>query len=222
MEQSRRYVVIVAGGSGLRMGGPVPKQFMLLGGMPVLMRTVEAFARTCGVILVLPASHIEYWRNLCAEYRFDVPHQIAEGGGERFHSVANGLAYVPDDALVAVHDGVRPLVSQKVIDEAFDTAARFGTAIPVLPAVDSLRYVDGDTNRAVARSSYRMVQTPQVFSSTLLREAYRQPFDKIFTDDASVVEAMGRKVALCNGERRNIKITTPEDLVIAEALLSMD
>lgn len=225
----RKYAVIVAGGKGLRMGGEIPKQFIPVKGRPVLMRTLEAFYccdKATNIILVLPASQQDYWHALCKEYGFAVPHCLAEGGGTRFHSVAKGLALVPEgeeEALVAVHDGVRPFVAAEVIAACYEAASRCGAAIPVADVVDTLRCVEPDGangSHTVDRARYRLVQTPQVFQARLLKQAYGQEYSPAFTDDASVVEAMGVEVELVRGNRENIKITTPFDLKVAEALLS--
>lgn len=222
----KKYVIIVAGGKGLRMGGEIPKQFLPIGGKPVLMRTVEAFYQAeaeIGIVLVLPHEQQDYWRELCRQYDFQLPYVLADGGQTRFHSVQNGLRMIPDgeaDALVAVHDGVRPFVSAQVIQICFDEAARQGAVVPVLDMVDSVRSLsdDGDS-KAVDRSRLKLVQTPQTFRADILKKAYSQDFTELFTDDASVVEASGFSVALVKGNRENIKITTPFDLKIAEALL---
>ena len=215
------YVIIVAGGKGLRMGGDVPKQFLLLGNQPVLMHTLQRFADDCKdlqIILVLPQEQIEYWSDLGEKYHFGVEHWIVAGGETRFHSVQNGLAQIPDDAegVVAVHDGVRPLVSREVIEKCFEEARRKKAVVPVVPVVESLRHV---SDGAVPRADYRLVQTPQTFDIQLLKQAYRQPFSKDFTDDASVVEAFGHPITMVEGNRENIKLTTPFDLKIAETLL---
>lgn len=215
------YVIIVAGGKGLRMGGDVPKQFQLLGNQPVLMHTLQRFADDCKdlqMILVLPQEQIEYWSDLGEKYHFGVEHWIVAGGETRFHSVQNGLAQIPDDAegVVAVHDGVRPLVSREVIGKCFEEARRKKAVVPVVPVVESLRHV---SNGAVPRADYRLVQTPQTFNIQLLKQAYRQPYSKDFTDDASVVEAFGHPISMVEGNRENIKLTTPFDLRIAETLL---
>ena len=219
-----RYVIIVAGGKGLRMGGEVPKQFLPIGGKPILMRTLETFWEAdedLHIILVLPAEQQDYWRELCAEHHFTVPHQVAMGGATRFHSVQNGLALVPDEVegLVGVHDGVRPFVSKEVIRRCYETASEQGAAVPVIPVVETLRQVlpEGDS-LTVDRNIYRLVQTPQTFRVSILKEAYRQPYQTSFTDDASVVEALGHRIVLVEGNRENIKITTPADLVYAESL----
>ncbi len=222
----KKYVIIVAGGKGLRMGGEVPKQFLPIKGKPVLMRTVEAFYQTdvrTGIILVLPKEQQDYWKKLCCQYEFHIPYTLADGGCTRFHSVQNGLKAVPDeetDALIAVHDGVRPFVSPQVIQACFDEAARWGAVVPVLDMVDSVRQLSEDGGSiAVDRSRLKLVQTPQTFRNDILKKAYSQAFTELFTDDASVVEASGVSVALVVGNRENIKITTPFDLKIAEALL---
>lgn len=222
----KKYVIIVAGGKGLRMGGEVPKQFLPIGGKPVLMRTVEAFYQTdaeTGIVLVLPQEQQSYWKNLCCQYDFRIPYILADGGCTRFHSVRNGLQVIPDedsDSLIAVHDGVRPFVSPRVIQECFEAATRWRAVVPVLDMVDSVRQLSEDgSSMAVDRSCLKLVQTPQTFRADILKNAYRQEFTERFTDDASVVEASGVFVALVSGNRENIKITTPFDLKIAEALL---
>jgi 2-C-methyl-D-erythritol 4-phosphate cytidylyltransferase len=222
----KKYVIIVAGGKGLRMGGEVPKQFLPIGGKPVLMRTVETFYQTdaeTGIVLVLPQEQQSYWKNLCCQYDFRIPYILADGGCTRFHSVRNGLQVIPDedsDSLIAVHDGVRPFVSPRVIQECFEAATRWRAVVPVLDMVDSVRQLSEDgSSMAVDRSCLKLVQTPQTFRADILKNAYRQEFTERFTDDASVVEASGVSVALVSGNRENIKITTPFDLKIAEALL---
>lgn len=220
------YVIIVAGGKGLRMGGGVPKQFMPIGGLPVLMRTMLRFREyspTLEIILVLPKEQQDYWRSLCQAHQFKLAYRLADGGRTRFHSVQNGLALIPEGArgLVGVHDGVRPFVTVDVIRRCYDEARLCGAAIPVVPVVESVRKIAADgTSTAVSRDDYRLVQTPQVFSINTLKAANTQPYSEAFTDDASVVEAFGQRVAMVEGNRENIKITTPGDLAIAEALLS--
>lgn len=222
----RISVIIVAGGGGTRMGGTIPKQFRLLGGRPVLAHTIDRFRRAlpaAQLVVVLPAAHIAYWNDLKA--RFDVPaHTVVEGGAERFHSVRNGLAAVAyDAAVVGVQDAVRPLGSVELIRRAAAEAAQYGSAIPVVEAVDSYRCVDGaGGSRILDRRALRIVQTPQFFRRELLDRAYEQPYEAAFTDDASVVEALGEAVHLCAGERRNLKLTTPDDLAIAAALLEAE
>ncbi len=218
-----KYVIIVAGGKGLRMGGELPKQFIPVEGRPVLMRTLDTF-HTCDpsieIILVLPSDHRPYWQELCREYQFDVPHLIADGGATRFHSVQNGLALVDaPDALVAVHDGVRPFVSHEVIRRCYDEAANHGAVVPVISVVETVRHLLPEGSETVSRDAYRLVQTPQTFRASLLCSAYEQPYCEDFTDDASVVEALGHAVHLVEGNRENIKLTTPFDLVVAKALV---
>ena len=218
------YIIIVAGGKGLRMGSDIPKQFLPIGGKPVLMRTLERFREYSDdiqIILVLPEAQQEYWHQLCDEYHFDVEYTLANGGQTRFHSVQNGLAKVPDDAqgVVGVHDGVRPFPSIEVIKNCYKTARTAKAVIPVIPVVETVRHLDGDSSMTVPRDEYRLVQTPQTFDIQLLKAANKQPYNDGFTDDASVVEAFGHKITLVEGNRENIKITTPYDLKIAEVLI---
>ena len=218
------YIIIVAGGKGLRMGSDIPKQFLPIGGKPVLMRTLErfrAYSSALQIILVLPEAQQDYWRQLCEDYHFDVEHQIANGGQTRFHSVQNGLALVPDDAegVVGVHDGVRPFPSIEVIRNCYETARTAKAVIPVIPVVETVRHLEGDKSVTVPRGDYRLVQTPQTFDIQLLKAANRQPYNDGFTDDASVVESYGHAITLVEGNRENIKITTPYDLKIAEILI---
>lgn len=218
------YIIIVAGGKGLRMGSDIPKQFLPIGGKPVLMRTLErfrAYSSALHIILVLPEAQQDYWRQLCEEYHFDVEHQIANGGQTRFHSVQNGLALVPDDAegVVGVHDGVRPFPSIEVIRNCYETARTAKAVIPVIPVVETVRHLEGDKSVTVPRGDYRLVQTPQTFDIQLLKAANKQPYNDGFTDDASVVESYGHAITLVEGNRENIKITTPYDLKIAEVLI---
>ena len=219
----KKHIVIVAGGKGLRMGGDMPKQFLPVCGKPVLMRTMEAFHAydaSMHLILVLPVSQQEYWKQLCEEYHFALPHDIANGGETRFHSVMNGLALVEGDGVVGVHDGVRPFVSQEVIARCYGEAITQKAVIPVIGVVETVRHLTGDGSETVPRDHYKLVQTPQVFDIALLRRAYQQPYTELFTDDASVVEALGEKVYLVEGNRENIKLTTPFDLKLAELLCS--
>ena len=209
-----QYALIVAGGKGLRMGTELPKQFLPIGGKPVLMRTLEAFYdynAEIRIILVLPHSQQDYWRQLCREYCFSLPHAIADGGETRFHSVKNGLALVKTPALVGVHDGVRPFVAREVIARCYDLAAGKKAVVPVIGVVETVRRMGGKGSVTVGRDDYRLVQTPQVFDAELLKAAYEQPYTPHFTDDASVVEALGVSVFLTPGNRENIKITTPFD-----------
>lgn len=219
------YVIIVAGGKGMRMGCELPKQFLTVAGKPVLMRTIERFYqfnRNLNFIIVLPQSQQACWRSLCAEHHFTISHTVVNGGDTRFASSKNGLSYIPNDAqgLVAIHDGVRPFVSVDVIDRCFNEARTNGTAIPVVPAIDSLRQIDTETGDTfnVNRSLFQAVQTPQVFDITLARKAFNQPYSDKFTDDASVIESLGVKINTVEGNRENIKLTTPFDLKIAEVI----
>lgn len=218
------YIIIVAGGKGLRMGSGIPKQFLPIGGKPVLMRTLERFreySKDIQIILVLPEAQQAYWHQLCQEYHFDVEYTLANGGQTRFHSVQNGLAKVPDDAIgvVGVHDGVRPFPSIEVIRNCYTTAREKKAVIPVIPVVETVRHLEGEQSKTVPRDAYRLVQTPQTFDIQLLKAANRQPYNDGFTDDASVVEAFGYNITLVEGNRENIKITTPYDLKIAEVLI---
>ena len=226
------YIIIVAGGKGLRMGTDIPKQFLPIGGKPVLMRTLERFREYSAelqIILVLPEAQQAYWRELCKQYNFPLPlegteggfYQLAKGGQTRFHSVQNGLAKVPDDAqgVVGVHDGVRPFPSIEVIKNCYETARTKKAVIPVIPVVETVRHLEGEKSVTVPRGDYRLVQTPQTFDIQLLKSANRQPYNDGFTDDASVVESYGYEITLVEGNRENIKITTPYDLKIAEVLI---
>ena len=218
------YIIIVAGGKGLRMGSDIPKQFLSIGGKPVLMRTLERFrtySADLQIILVLPEAQQDYWKELCKEYNFQVEYLLANGGQTRFHSVQNGLALIPDDAegVVGVHDGVRPFPSIEVIRNCYETAREKKAVIPVIPVVETVRHLEGETSTTVPRDQYRLVQTPQTFDIQLLKAANRQPYNDGFTDDASVVESYGHAITLVEGNRENIKITTPYDLKIAEVLI---
>lgn len=243
MNAMQEYVIIVAGGKGLRMGSDIPKQFLPIGGKPVLMRTLERFreySASLQIILVLPVAQQDYWKELCNRYDFQVEYQLANGGQTRFHSVQNGLALVPDDAegVVGVHDGVRPFPSIEVIRNCYEQARVSKAVIPVIPVVETVRHLEGDGSVTVPRGDYRLVQTPQTFDIQLLKAAYKQALNQTnlssaeheqanrqshnggFTDDASVVEAYGHEITLVEGNRENIKITTPYDMKIAEVLIS--
>jgi len=220
----KNYVIIVAGGKGLRMGSDIPKQFLPVGGKPVLMRTLERFREyspTLQIILVLPKAQQDYWQQLCRDYHFAVEYLLADGGETRFHSVQHGLALIPDDAegVVGVHDGVRPFPSIEVIRRCYETAREQKAVIPVIPVVETVRQLEGATSFTVPRDDYRLVQTPQCFDIQLLKAANRQPYNDGFTDDASVVEAYGHPITLVEGNRENIKITTPYDITVAEAII---
>lgn len=214
----RAYAIIVAGGKGLRMGGDIPKQFLPIDGKPILMHTIEAFRKALDdvrIVLVLPAEQHDYWQKLCRDYGFDSPELIAKGGETRFHSVKNGLALLPEgvEAVVGVHDGVRPFVSKETILRCYSAAAEGKAVVPVVPVVETLRQILSDGKSVTRpRDEYRLVQTPQVFPLDLLQKAYGQPYSEAFTDDASVVEAFGKEITMVEGNRENIKITTPSDL----------
>lgn len=223
MEQIKVGVVIVAGGSGSRMGGAIPKQFALVDGEPILVKTINNFAKAFAgaqIVVVLPASQIDFWKNYSARFRV-ARHKIVEGGEQRFHSVKNGIEAITDFVdLIAIQDGVRPFASIEMIRNTAKCAAEHGSAIPVVEAVDSFREVTEDGGSKIAdRTKLRVVQTPQIFEAGLIRAAYDTEYDVSFTDDASVVErTTPHRVRLCAGERQNIKITTPEDMVIAQAI----
>ena len=219
---AKRGVIIVAGGSGSRMQSAIPKQFLMLGGEPIVARTINTFSEAlpgAEIVVVLPEAHIPLWENLRA--RFDVaPHRIVAGGVERFHSVLNGINALSSEVeYIAVHDGVRALVSKRLIIRAMLAAEEHDAVIPVVDVVDSYRRVEGENSYIVPRADLRIVQTPQIFNAQLLRDAYNVEFNAAFTDDASVVEARGGHITLVDGERTNIKITTPEDIGIAESYL---
>lgn len=217
-----RYALIVAGGAGRRMGTAVPKQFLELAGKPILMHTAErffSFDPAIRIIIVLPGDQFSLWNELKVKHSFSLAHSIARGGRTRFESVRNGLELVDDDSLVAIHDGVRPLVSKTTIRNCFETAALYGNAIPAVSPADSVRIVTGAGNMPVNRHYLRLIQTPQVFISRLIKKAYTADFNPEFTDDAMVLEKTGEEIRIVEGNRENIKITNPEDMIIAETLL---
>lgn len=217
----KKYIIIVAGGSGSRMGSATPKQFLELQGLPILMHTLNNFHQAVPegeLILALPEKEQHSWQSLCEKHQFDVPHQVVNGGKSRFHSVQNALQKVTQKSIVAIHDGVRPLVSENVVTECLQAAKRHGAAIPTLPMQDSLRKISDNGSEIADRSQYVLVQTPQCFLSEIILKAYEQEFQNSFTDDASVVEQMGFSIHLVEGDKKNIKITTPADLKLAEAL----
>lgn len=222
---TKDYIIIVAGGKGQRMGSSVPKQFLLLCGKPILMHTIEAFhsySTSLEIILVLPEEQQTHWKELCEEYGFTTPHTVVSGGSTRFESSRNGISVIPDDAdgVVGIHDGVRPLVSAAVIDRCYESARENYAAIPVMPLTDTLRFVgESGCGRNVLRSDYVIVQTPQVFDIALAKRAFSLPYKESFTDDASVVEDLGCQVSVVEGCRENIKLTTPFDMKVAEAIL---
>ena len=207
------------------MGSSLPKQFMLVGNQPILARSINRIREAlpkAEIVVVLPEAHVAMWQNLAA--RFEVAtHKIAYGGAERFHSVKNGIEALSQDVeIIAVHDGVRPLASKKLIIKLVLEAEKCDAVIPAIAPPDSYRIVEDDSSSIIDRSKLRIIQTPQVFKAEALRRAYEQPFSALFTDDASVAEAAGYKVTLCEGERENIKITTPSDIIIAEAIISAE
>ena len=222
---TNNYAIIVAGGSGTRMGAPIPKQFILLNGKPVLMHTIEAF-NNCDaqpkIILVLHADFHAYWQQLCTDHNFTIPHQLIKGGETRFHSVKNGLDTIPGntDAVVAVQDAVRPLTDNAIIDHSYTYASQYGNAIVAVKSRDSIRQVQGNHSVSLLRDDIYLIQTPQTFQGVQLKKAYEHGYDPKFTDDASVVEHSGAAINLIEGSYRNIKITFPEDIAIAEAILN--
>lgn len=219
---TQKHLILVAGGSGKRLGSAIPKQFLLLDGKPVLLRTLEQFHRYhsgINVVIALPENTVDAWENMVKEYAVAIPHTTVAGGQTRFHSVRNALGCIAGQGLVAVHDGVRPLVSHATIAACFDKAGESGAAIPVVPLNDSIRKKTAGGSVAVNREDFCAVQTPQVFDLNILRKAYGQEYSTAFTDDASVAESAGYTVELVDGNVENIKITTPTDLIFAEAML---
>ncbi len=219
----KKYAVIVAGGAGTRMKTDLPKQFLILGKLPVLMHTIEQFYTydsTLEIIIVLPEYQINFWNELCTQHKFLIAHKVVKGGKTRYNSVKNGLNQVPGNSLVAIHDGVRPLVSKAVIGESFKAAENKGSAIATVALKDSIRKIEDNKTVSKNRKEYYLVQTPQTFKSSLLKAAYFLPEpNENFTDDAAVFEATHGSVTLIAGDYKNIKITTPEDLIIAQALM---
>ncbi|MBC6109423.1 2-C-methyl-D-erythritol 4-phosphate cytidylyltransferase [Pedobacter fastidiosus] len=216
------YAIIVAGGSGNRMQTETPKQFLLLNNLPVLMHTVKAFAQSDSqpkILIVLNQEQHNYWARLCEEFNFRVPHEVIAGGAERFDSVKNAINSIEEDCFVAIHDAVRPLVSKTLIDNCFKQAEELGNVIAAVQSSDSVRMLRADKTSALKRDEIYLVQTPQTFSLSILKEAYTQEFNSNFTDDASVVESIGYEINIIEGERNNIKITYPIDLELAELLL---
>lgn len=215
-------IIIVAGGKGLRMGESIPKQFLPIGSKPILMHTIERFYKfrsNLHIILVLPEHQKDYWKGLCKAYVFEIPHTIASGGATRFNSVLNGLSHIQNPkGLTGVHDGVRPFVSERTIRNCYAKAQECGAVIPTIPLIDSIRERAASSSWSRPRNNYCLVQTPQVFKTDWLKTAYQQAFNEDFTDDASVVEAAGYKVHLAEGNPENIKITSPFDMLVAQAL----
>ena len=220
----KKFAIIVAGGSGSRMGTEIPKQFLEISGKPILMHTIQVFYNydpEIDIILVLPEVQQKFWTELCIQNLFSLRHRITSGGETRFHSVRNGLKQIEGSGIVFIHDGARPLVSLETLKRCFETAVNCGNAIPVLPASESLRKQEGNQNISVDRSLFFSVQTPQTFQTEQIREAFRQNYDSEFTDDASVAEKAGFQIFMVEGNRENIKITTSTDLIVAEAFLKM-
>lgn len=214
----KKVALIVAGGKGIRMNSDIPKQFLLLKGTPVLMRTIEKFSHLDEIVLVLPKTQIEYWNTICEKYNFLLPHTSVEGGETRFHSVKNGLDRVDNNSIIAIHDGVRPLISTKLINSLIDKTKNGIGAIPVVPVRNSIRKVDDETSTHVDRTDLYNVQTPQCFLSSEIKNAYSQEYSQKFTDDASVFESNEGNIKTIIGEEKNLKITTKEDLKIASIL----
>lgn len=216
-----KYVVITAGGTGVRMRSDIPKQFIELKGKPILMHSITRFYnydKGINIIISLPEEHIDYWKDLCKIYKFNIEHDYVKGGETRFHSIKNALEKVGDSGLVAIHDGVRPLVNAKAIHRTFETAEKKGNAIASADIFFSLRKIENDYNFRLDRSKIKEIQTPQTFRCSLIKKAYQQGYDESFTDDASVIEKIGEKIYLVEGNSENIKITEQKDLIIAEAL----
>ena len=215
----KKVALIVAGGKGERMNTDMPKQFLVLNDLPILMHSLNAFSHLDKIILVLPRAQIENWEELCKEYNFTLKHIVVAGGINRFSSVKNGLAKIDEGSIVAIHDGVRPLVSKNLINKLIGATKKGNGIIPIVAVKDSIRKVEGYKSKAVSRSNLYKVQTPQCFFASTLKDAYKQNFSLFFTDDASVLESNGGKIITIIGEEKNLKITTKEDLVLAEALI---
>jgi 2-C-methyl-D-erythritol 4-phosphate cytidylyltransferase len=222
MNTVKQAVIFVAGGTGTRMGSPLPKQFLTLNNTPILIHTLRnffSFNQNFEMIVVMHHDYISFWKDLCLQFD-DVPeHTVVAGGEERFHSVKNGIEAVSADVQhIAIHDAVRPLVSHETLTRCFNTLNEHNAVVPAIPINDSIREVHGVLNKSVDRSLYKRIQTPQCFESSMLKEAYSKPFSALFTDDASVVEANGHSVFLVEGNLENIKITSPIDLIVGESL----
>jgi len=218
----KKFALIVAGGSGSRMNNTLPKQFIEIAGKPVLMHTFEAFSKfdsTINFILVLPKTDCSLWEELCTKHRFAHKYKLAFGGENRFQSVKNGLQLITDEGIVFIHDGVRPLVSQQTLNNCYQTTQKQGNALPVIPPSESIRYSFEDKNNAVDRTKFFLVQTPQTFRVSEIKEAYNLADYENFTDDASVLENAGKRIHLVEGNRENIKITWPQDLIVAKSFL---
>ena len=223
MKPLNKYAIIVAGGSGTRMGKSIPKQFLTVNGLPILMHTIRTFScvKTLhSIIVVLPQSEHLRWQQLCSQYSFNIKHTLVNGGETRYHSVKNGLSAITENGLVAIHDGVRPLVSVDLINRCFDHAGTYGNAIPAIQPVESIRLGTASASKTGNRDECWLIQTPQVFSVEQIKPLYQNSWQPQYTDDASVAEHYGIKINLVEGERQNIKITTPFDLALAETLLN--
>jgi 2-C-methyl-D-erythritol 4-phosphate cytidylyltransferase len=218
----KKYAIIVAGGFGQRMESDIPKQFLELGNKPILMRTIKVFHkydRDLEIIVVIPPHFSNLWKELCKDYQFTIKHQVVSGGKTRFESVRSGIKKISEEGLVAIHDGVRPLIKLSIIDNAFKMAKKHGSAVPVISLNDSVRIVNGEHSKPVDRKQLRIIQTPQVFKTDLIAMAYEQKYMPDFTDDATVFESMGQHVHLIDGDHENLKITRKTDMEIARALL---
>ena len=219
-----KYVLILAGGLGKRMNMSIPKQFIPVAGKPVLMHTIAKFKKydpKMNIIVIIPRVHIPLWKDLCKEFGFDIKHQTVTGGKERFYSVKNGLKKVPDDALVLIHDGVRPLVSNETIDRVVNASIEKGNAIPFMDINHSIRKISKGKSRAIDRNRFKVIQTPQGFHANLIKEAYAKRFRKSFTDDASVLEANGHEINLVKGNNKNMKITSSTDIHLVDCLMRL-
>lgn len=221
MMELQKHVIIVAGGGGKRMESDMPKQFLLLNDKPILFHTFQAFLflRDVKFTLVLNSTQIDYWKNICVSFGFNIPHNIAEGGPSRFHSVKSGLKHIPNNSLVLIHDAVRPFVSQETIKRVVDMAIRKGNAAPAIGVMDSIREILGSNSRIINRNKLRAIQTPQAFNSTIIKAAYNSSYNPNFTDDTSVLESDGVKINLVEGNQENIKISNPFDLVLGKSIL---
>ena len=219
----KKHIIIVAGGSGLRMQTDVPKQFIEIGKLPILMHTISAFYNydcEINIVLALPKEHIEFWKNLCSKHNFNINHKIVEGGETRFNSVQNALISIENIGLVAIHDAVRPFISSDLISRCFDTAEKLGNAIPAVEIVESVREISEFENITIDRNKLRAIQTPQTFKTEIIKLAFEKATHNKFTDDASVLENIGEKINLIEGEKNNIKITTQQDLNFSNYLLN--
>lgn len=220
-----KFAIIVAGGTGKRMNSQTPKQFMLIAGMPVIFYSLKAFSQTFSdikIIVALPDELLPEWEKICSVHNLNINLTLAKGGETRFHSVKNSLSLINDDnAVIAIHDAARPIINRKTIAQLFMHAEVYGNAIPVIPVNDSVREIDKLNSKPIDRHKLCLVQTPQCFRADILKNAYRQEYRKWFTDDATVVEANGIKINLLDGYLHNIKITTPDDFLIAETLIKL-